>query len=486
MKLPTPQLKKISQFLEHIDPSSLRVRLTLGIATVSAIGLSGVAIWISLKMQHILVSTHKQNIQYIAERFPHDVKIYSDMVSLETGIQKAIDNLTTTNTLLWVKRPNNNIIAQSIYVKSGNRDTYLLSLSEIKPIPQIQKVNRRYWLLCATPLVVKDVNLGEVYIAQDITGDQTMFVSLMKSLAIASLLSIGGMTIAIAFYVQRSLQPLQRISQLTEKISADQLSEAHINLDNAPKEVRELAQTFDEMLVRLSEAWEHQRQLVSNVSHELRTPLTIVSGYLQSTLRRGDNLTQPQREALEIAASEADRTIQLMQDLLDLARVDSGNMHFNLEPLVLNDLVKEVVDMGKQYSNRIINLYSTNKLITIKVDANRLKQVLLNLIDNAVKYSDIKEPIIVKIDKQSEQATIQICDRGSGIPLQQQTRIFERFYRLDEARSRSGGTGLGLSIVKTLTEGMGGNISVFSELNKGSIFIVSFPAIASEFLDKDN
>ncbi|MGK7877890.1 MAG: sensor histidine kinase [Xenococcaceae cyanobacterium] len=478
MKLRSRLQKKMSQVWRQIDPSSLRGRLTVGIAAVSALGLGGVAIWTSLKMQHILVSTHKQNIQYIAARFPHHVEIYSDMMPLQTGMQKAIDKLTADKTLLWVELTDGTVAAQSAPLKIESNSTALLSVADITPIPEVQEVKGRYWLLCATSLEVNDVKLGKFYVAQDITGDQTMFLSLMRSLSIASLLSIGVMTVAIAFYVERSLQPLQRISQLTEKISAEQLGEAHINLENAPSEVKELAQTFDQMLVRLSEAWEHQRQLVSNVSHELRTPLTIVSGYLQSTLRRGDNLTQSQREGLEIAASEAQRTIQLMQDLLDLARADSGHMHFQLEPLVLNELVEEVAGMAKKYSDRRIDFQSIPHPIAVKADANRLKQVLLNLIDNAVKYSDSQQPITVKLDQQGEQAIIQVCDRGRGIPLKQQARIFERFYRVDEARGRAtGGMGLGLSIVKTLVEGMGGSISVGSQLGQGSTFTVTFPAI---------
>ena len=324
--------------------------------------------------------------------------------------------------------------------------------------------------------------IGNIYIAQDLTGEQVTFLHLLRSISISTVLSIGLMTIAIAIYVKRSLEPLQRISKLTENISMDDLGQAKLQLENSPSEVKELTETFSQMLTRLGETWEHQRQLVSNVSHELRTPLTIVSGYLQSTLRRGDNLTQAQREALQIAHSEADRTIQLMQDLLDLARADSGRIHFNTELINLNDLAQEVVEMAKQYSQRTIELESDSSLITIKADNNRIKQVLLNLIDNAVKYSSFETTVTVKIHNYDDRAFIQVCDQGIGIPLLQQSRIFERFYRADEARSRStaGGTGLGLSIVKTLVEGMGGTITVRSQLEKGSVFTVSFPAVESK------
>ena len=126
-------------------------------------------------------------------------------------------------------------------------------------------------------------------------------------------------------------------------------------------------------------------------------------------------------------------------------------------------------------SDRIINLKLPKDIIIIQADINRLKQILLNLIDNAVKYSEPQTPIDLEIKQQNKQAIIQVRDRGIGISLQQQGRIFERFYRVDEARNRAGGTGLGLSIVKTLVEGMGGNISVTSQVGEGTIFTITFP-----------
>ena len=476
MKFRANPLATINKFRNKLDSSSLRVRLTVGMAIFSAVGLGSLAVWTGIRMQHILVVTHKENIKYIAERFPHDVKIYTEMATLPVATQKAIDNLATQDKLLWVKNNAGEVTALAAELEKQAIGSKLLPLNNVPPIPQVRDLNGSYWLMCATPLKVDNLYLGDLFIAQDITKDQVMFLNLMRSLSIATVIVIGVMTFAIAYYINYLIKPLKRISQLTEKVSADRLSEAHIHLENAPSEVKELAETFDEMLVRLSEAWEHQRQLLSNVSHELRTPLTIISGYLQSTLRRGQNLTEIQREALSTASSEADRTVQLLQDLLDLARADSGRMHFKVEPVILNDLVKELVGMTKQYSERQIQIELPDELVRVKADVNRLKQVLLNLIDNAVKYSDRGKPVTIKIEQEQHQTIIHVSDRGMGIPLQQQGRIFERFYRIDEARNRSGGTGLGLSIVKTLIEGMGGSISVRSQLGEGSTFTIIFPS----------
>ncbi|MEL6911254.1 MAG: HAMP domain-containing sensor histidine kinase [Cyanobacteria bacterium J06629_2] len=457
------------------DTASLKVRLTVGIAAFTALGLGSLATWTSAQMQSILVSTHKENIKYIAQRFPMDVEIYGEMVPITQGAQRAIDSLSTPDKLIWIKDKKNQIIAKSQTLNQVEMGQTLLSVKDVPLIPQVRDVKGTYWLMCATPLKVKNENLGRVYLAHNITQDQYMFINLIRSLAIATIILIGLMTGIIAFYIHRSMRPLKRISQLTSTISADKLDQAHIHLDRAPTEVKELAETVDLMLVRLSDSWEHQRELLSNVSHELRTPLTIISGYIQSTLRRGSNLSEMQTEALTTAASEADRTVQLLQDLLDLARLDNDQMQFKNENILLNDLIELVAGMAKQYDDRKISLELTEDLIAIKADNHRLKQVLLNLIDNAIKYSEPGTPVTLKLASVDNQAQIQVCDRGVGIPLQQQGRIFERFFRVDESRNRIGGTGLGLSIVKTLVEGMGGTISVLSEPNKGSVFTLTFP-----------
>ncbi len=476
MKFSSSLHRKIGSAWRQLDPFSLQVRLSVGIASVCAVGLGSVAIWTTWQMQQIMINTHKRNIEYIAQRLPHDVELYSEMLPVETGLVKAIDNLTNTHTLLWVKRPDGTIPAKSAALKTPADPTtaVLMSLTQMPLKAEVYEVSGRYFVLSGSRLQVKGKALGQVFVAMDISRDQTTFLAVVRSLGIASLLSLLAITVAIAIYIERSLQPLRQISQLAGTISADNLGQARLHLNHAPTEVRELAQMCDMMLDRLSQAWEQQRQFVSNASHELRTPLTIVQGYLQSVLRRGTNLTPTQREALLTAAEEAERTIRLLQDLLDLARADSGHLHLHIESLVLNELVAEVAGMAQQYSDRVIVIEAGAGAIKVRADRDRLKQVLLNLIDNALKYSDLSKPVTLKLDQLGQQAIIQVCDKGCGIPLLHQTRIFERFYRVDEARARAdGGCGLGLSIVKTLVESMGGSVIVRSKLGEGSTFTVT-------------
>lgn len=469
----------------HLDPSSLQFRLTLEIAALSILGLGSVAIWTSWKMQQILIATHTQGVEYIASRFPRDVELYSEMLPVEAGLQKTIDSVSVPGLLIWVKSSDGQkLLAQSVGLNSSFTATpELMSVAEMPLKPQVYQVGNRYLILCQGPVSVNGKLLGHVYLAQDVTVDQHQLLAAIQGLAIVCILVIILTMVAISLRIRRSLRPLQDMNQMAGAISAEDLSKAKLQLSHAPTEVKELAQTFNMMLSRLSEAWEQQRQFVSNVSHELRTPLTVVLGYLQSLLRRSTNLNDYQKEALQTAVSEADHTVRLLQDLLDLARADSGYMHYRLEPLMLNDLVAEVTGMAEKFSNRFIRIEAADTIEAI-VDRDRLKQVLINLIDNAVKYSAAHQPIELILERVDRMAIVQVRDQGVGIPLQDQSRIFERFYRVDEARARfangdetqpTGGHGLGLAIVKTLVEGMGGSITVRSKLGEGSVFAISFP-----------
>jgi signal transduction histidine kinase len=315
--------------------------------------------------------------------------------------------------------------------------------------------------------------------------DRLMFIAMVKSVTIASIFVIIIISAIIACYIKYSLQPLRHISQMAAAIKPENLAVTKVDLNNAPSEVKELAKTVNMMLFRLSEAWEKERQFTSNISHELRTPLTIVSGYLQSMLRRKQNLTEIQVEALETAASETENTIHMLEDLLDLARADSGYLRFSLASYAIDDLVIQVVEMASKNSSRKIEIEVESHPIIVKVDHQCFTQVLLNLIDNAVKYSDHDTKITLKLKRFQNKGIIQVCDRGCGIALQHQSRIFDRFYRIDEARTRStGSTGLGLSIVKTFVEGMGGNVTVKSQVGEGSVFTVILPCLSENTSDR--
>jgi signal transduction histidine kinase len=315
-----------------------------------------------------------------------------------------------------------------------------------------------------------------LYLSQDITADHQKYQAGLWGLFWLSILVLLSLIVLISQRIRQAMLPLTRMSQIASAVSADDLSGAKLQLEQAPDEILGLATAFNQMLWRLSGAWEQQRQFVGNVSHELRTPLTVVIGYLQSLQRRSTNLNPYQQQALETATSETERIIRMLQDLLDLARADSGHLHFRSHPIILNTLLTEVAAMSQKVSDRKMTLLLTNEDVVICGDQDRLQQVLINLLDNAIKYSAPGQTVDLILEKQPSSALIHVRDRGIGISLSHQNRIFERFYRVDESMTRSrDGTGLGLAIAKSLIEGMEGRITLRSQPGQGSTFTIILP-----------
>jgi signal transduction histidine kinase len=461
----------------RISPTSLQFRLTLELIALAVLGVSGVAVDAGWRMEQTLISAHKQNLEYIAAHFPEQIELYRQTGSVETGVEQAIDKLSTPGLLIWVRSPNGQILSRSSGINSPPPDLMNVAAKTAVPAqPTVFHFGNRYVVLCGNPLSISGSPLGQVYILKDITDDQMRLNAGVHSLILSSTVAVVLLMIAISRRIRSALKPLQHMSQVASAVSADDLSGAKLELDRAPDEILGLAQAFNEMLVRLSGSWEQQRQFVGNVSHELRTPLAVIAGYLQSLLRRGDNLSPHQQQAVATASAEAERTIRMLQDLLDLARADSDNLHFRLAPMMLNTLVVEVAQMSQKVSNRQINRLVTDKDVVACVDQDRLQQVLINLIDNAIKYSAPDQAVDLILEKTEQQAIIHVRDRGIGISLAHQQRIFERFYRVDESMTRSrDGTGLGLAIAKSLIEGMDGRITLRSKLGEGSLFTITLP-----------
>ena len=217
---------------------------------------------------------------------------------------------------------------------------------------------------------------------------------------------------------------------------------------------------------------------VANVSHELKTPLTSISGFVE-TLRLNENIDIDTRNRfLGIIESESDRLKRLIDDILLLSFIEN-NEKMSLDKVSIYQVFKEVYEMTIYMANSKnikLDYYFDDKEIEILSNRDYIKQIFLNLVDNAIKYTPENKKIEVYVKKENENITIKVMDEGVGIPKEDINRIFERFYRVDKARSRDvGGTGLGLAITKHIVKSLDGTIVVNSELNKGSEFIVTIP-----------
>ena len=289
--------------------------------------------------------------------------------------------------------------------------------------------------------------------------------------AVLVIATFGGI-----FLAARALSPIDRVTRLARRISAEDLSQ-RLNLRLPDDEVGRLARTFDEMIARLDDAFRRQRQFTADASHELRTPLTAIKGQVEVALTR-PRQQAAYREVLQAVNEEVDRLIRLVGSLLTLARADAGQIPIASESVNLQDLVDAAVEQVQPAAQeRNINLtIVTGPTSTLQGDEDLLLQLLLNLLGNAIKYTPAGGSVTVGWNIDGKQVELWVRDTGVGIAPEHLPRIFDRFYRVDKARSRAeGGSGLGLSISRWIAEAHGGSISVESAPDQGSVFIVRLP-----------
>ncbi len=232
-------------------------------------------------------------------------------------------------------------------------------------------------------------------------------------------------------------------------------------------------------ITRLKELEKIRQDFVANVSHELRTPLTTIKGYAE-TLLEGGLVEDEAFQFVQVIKRHTDRLTKIVEDLLILSRIESKEFKLKLETFSLQDLVDDVIDFVKEAAEKkkiSISRDEISSSMSIDADRNYIEQVLINLLDNAIKYTPEGGKVIVSaVEKDSKDIQFSVEDNGIGIPKEDLSRIFERFYRVDKGRSKElGGTGLGLSIVKHLVQAHGGRVWVESQLGKGSTFYFTLP-----------
>lgn len=284
------------------------------------------------------------------------------------------------------------------------------------------------------------------------------------------------------------LQPLQQLLQATTKLASMDIRQRLEVDQDEPQESIELRTSFNKLLNRLEESLNIQCQFVADASHELRTPLTSIQGYTKLLQRRGPNIdAQLLTEALQTISDESGRLIRLVADLLQLARADAGQAIISPQEVIdLRDVVQGVEDTVTVIAPEQIEVQfiMPSKPVWVFADSDKLKQVFLNLTNNAIKATQGGGKVTVTLRVSNNQAIVRVIDTGIGIAPADQQRIFDRFYRVERSRTRSrvygGGTGLGLAIALTIVRAHGGSIDLESELNKGSTFTVKLPVSEKE------
>jgi heavy metal sensor kinase len=317
----------------------------------------------------------------------------------------------------------------------------------------------------------------------------TLFIILVITVPLALMVaSVGGQ-----FLAHKALKPVDEITKTARMITSQNLNQT-ITPPKVKDEISRLIETFNGMIFRLDQSFRQIKQFSSDASHELKTPLTILKGEVEVMLRK-ERTQQEYQQTLKSNLEEINRMSQIVEDLLLLSRADTGQIKLNKEDINLAEILTEVVaqmEMLARSKRLHLSVSDNHQDIHIFADALRIRELLINLIENGIKYTEEGGSIHVslqreypppmnhqsdRVEKEREKfAKIIVSDTGIGISKEDQEKIFNRFFRVDKARSREqGGSGLGLSICKWIVEAHQGEIKVESEFGKGSSFTVTLP-----------
>ena len=278
-----------------------------------------------------------------------------------------------------------------------------------------------------------------------------------------------------AVLTSSALQPVRRLAETVRSIMRTGRTEARVPAQNTGDALDELSALVNAMLDRIDAVLAGMRGALDNVAHDLRTPMTRLRGIAETALRSEDPALL--REALADCLEESDRVVAMLNTLMDISEAETGTMALRREPTDLSDLIRQTVDLYEDLAEergvRIEN--RTQPGLVAEVDRNRLRQVLANLVDNAIKYTAAGGRIEITAQREPDAAVVRVADTGVGIPAEELPRIWDRLYRGDKSRSTRG-LGLGLSLVKAIVEAHGGQVSVESVPGSGSTFALRLPA----------
>lgn len=334
--------------------------------------------------------------------------------------------------------------------------------------------------LVTVPILEGGRMLGIVQVGSPLEGIEEALNQLLLILLVAVPLVLVVASLGGSFLANKALRPVDEITRTAQRIGSGDLSQ-RISLEGRlDDEIGRLVSTFNEMIGRLESSFLQIKRFTADASHELKTPLTVLKGEIEVGLKR-QRRPEEYRRVLASCLEEVDRMSRIVDDLLTLARADMGALQLQKERVDLGEVAEDVWrSLGRMAEEKGLRFtFQRDGEVAVWGDKDRLRQLLVNLVDNALKYTPPGGEVRLRVERDDTLALLTVQDTGEGIPPEDQERVFERFYRVDKARSRQrGGTGLGLSICKWIAEAHGGKISLESEVGKGSTFVVQLPLLA--------
>lgn len=382
-------------------------------------------------------------------------------------------------------------IAIEIYDKNNNKvwsvfeDEKVLSDKTLNDISKNMKSIEKQWDNYFEELKV-DINddegnilVGYAYIGHYAStyymeNDVEFFNAINRIIIIIGVISISSIII-ISIIISRSIaKPISKVSKMTKYIGEGNYKNK-LNYKSNIMEIDDLINSINKLSNELNDQENLRKQLTGDIAHELRTPLTSIKGHLDAIIV---GIWEPTNERLNSINEEVKRITNLVDELRKLAKFDSGKDNLNKEIVNLKNYIKSIAYNyeGKALEKNIVIKYQLENIEAL-IDKEKFAQVIINILSNAIKYNNGNNEIYIKVFKKNNSINISIKDSGIGIPKSEYKNIFERFYRLDKSRgANEKGAGVGLTIAKSIVNAHGGEIEVYSEINKGSEFIISLPS----------
>ena len=479
-------------------PTSVRWRLTLWYALVLAVPLTLFSVGSRYVLAKVLTSRADFFLEEARGTFLAELNIeLADLTPLK-AVRAAMRDVRFRDITFFAYDIHNALLAASddsgIVVRPTVTGLPPLVIDRAR-LPHLlgARINQPAMTWTATPnsdarvLIGVTSIRGQVLTIAAVQSRETIYATLSR-LTLVSVIaipvflliaSIGGYMLS-----RRALAPVAMMSRQARASGATQLHE-RLPVQNPQDELGELATMVNELLQRLERSFEQQRRFVANASHELRTPIAIVRAESEVALSRESRVETEYRDALQVVHDASDRLSRIVNDLFLLARADAGNVPVRSEPLYLEEMVADVVrSMRSLASQRGICINMAPMVESPFVgDVELLGRMLLNLLDNAVKYSGRDTAVSVALARSNGDYRLSVADQGPGIPPDAQPHVFERFFRVDRARARAdrtstSGAGLGLAIVRLVAEAHGGHADLTRSDASGSEFTITLPAAA--------
>ncbi|PRX31045.1 heavy metal sensor kinase [Orenia metallireducens] len=332
------------------------------------------------------------------------------------------------------------------------------------------------WVVVTVIAKNNQESIGYLRLARSLTDEEATLNKLITILIFGIPLTLLLASSGGYFLAYKALKPIDQINKTAQAISHSNLSK-RIIAKNSDDETGRLIDTLNDLLNRLEEAFSREKRFTSDASHELRTPIAIIRAHAEENLK-GERSIKDYRHSLKVIHKQTDYMSHLVGQLLLLARSDMNQQPIEKENLDFTELVEIVIEEMEELAlKKDINIDSkVEQGLNLYGDQSMLTQLLINLLDNAIKYTHPKGSIYIDTKAKNNQIKIEIKDTGIGISKEEQAYIFDRFYRVDKSRSRaSGGSGLGLSICQWIVKVHKGIIELESEINQGSTFTIYLP-----------